>query len=236
MLNFDKKSCIFIKGVIDVPTDILPNNEVDLGTLASYDQIGVDSIAGVYLGYAGEDVKHYEINANFGKNWDEGDKNFIYQIETVYSQADSYVDPTLSYTYPDISNSSSDTYDKIDSINVVDLTNDFTPYENLEGFNPTIRDDNNFDYYYVVEVNFADGSDLNYSNINIAFSATDHYYRSGLLKLIDNENSRILFLAGASDVENEFATLSIALEDNNDNWYGEGSKYTYTEIVKIIHN
>lgn len=222
------------QNVIDMPKDILPNTEVDLGTLSSYDQIGVDSIAEVYLGYAGEDVKYYEINANFGKNWDEGDKNFTYQIETVYSQAEEYVDPTLSYTYPDILNSSSDGYDKIYNIKVIDLTNDLSAYENLEGFNQTIIDANYPRYYYVVEINFREHFDLNYSNIKIAMEENYNSYRQNTLKLIDN--GRLLFLVKASNIDNEFVTLNIALEDNNDNWYGNGHEFTYTEIVKIMHN
>lgn len=55
--------------------DILPNTEIDLGTLNAQTSLGYDA-------------KTFEINANFGRNWDSGDKNFTYQIETVYTQTD----------------------------------------------------------------------------------------------------------------------------------------------------
>lgn len=87
--------------------DILPNTEIDLGTLkAAVIGYGADAPIGVleddtkvieingeyYTAYC----KFYEINANFGRNWDSGDKNFTYQIETVYSQADKYVENEYS--------------------------------------------------------------------------------------------------------------------------------------------
>lgn len=93
--------------------DILANAEIDLGTLeAAFIGGGADCGGSIceYIptsvdkygnanGIAGYGL--YEINANFGKNWSEGDKNFTYQITTVYSQADSYADVTSSFTYPE---------------------------------------------------------------------------------------------------------------------------------------
>lgn len=88
--------------------DILPNTEIELGKVkaAAILGVGADSPIGVleddtkiiekngeyYTAYR----KFYEINANFGYNWESGDKNFTYQIETVYSQADEYVETEYS--------------------------------------------------------------------------------------------------------------------------------------------
>ncbi len=223
------------QNVVDMPKDILANTELDLGTLnSSQAEMACSNTTGICYDPTESDTKIFEINAKFGRNWDEGDKNFTYQITTVYSQADAYIDPTLSYTYPDMLNSSGDGYDKIYNIKVIDLTNDLSTYENLEGFNQTIIDANYPRYYYVVEINFREYIDLNYSNIKIAMEENYNAYRQNTLKLIDN--GRLLFLVKASDIDNGFVTLNIALEDNNDNWYGEGHEFTYTEIVKIVNN
>lgn len=82
------------------PKDILSNTEIDLGTFSGNYGIGGDVPA------SGARIEHYnginvfEINANFGRNWDEGDKNFTYQITTVYSVADEYVGVGSTFTYP----------------------------------------------------------------------------------------------------------------------------------------
>lgn len=77
--------------------DILPDTEIDLGTLPSAIQgfggeTGFQTLVEVN-GAVNNDTWAYltifELNANLGKNWDEGDKSFTYQIETVYSKADS---------------------------------------------------------------------------------------------------------------------------------------------------
>ena len=70
-----------------IAKDILPNTEIDLGT------VGAKGTTSEDFGRK-FDIKYYEINANLGSNWDEGENNFTYQIETVYSKVDSYVDQT----------------------------------------------------------------------------------------------------------------------------------------------
>lgn len=83
--------------------DILPNTEIDLGTLKA-SIYGCGAEAGISInqmnyscnnGYAAY-YNYYELNANLGSNWDEGEKNFTYQIETVYSKADSDVSNNVS--------------------------------------------------------------------------------------------------------------------------------------------
>lgn len=77
--------------------DILPSTEIDLGTLDLLkNSISTYGDAPVNRQYISSNIKYYEINANFGKNWDSGDKNFIYQIEIVYSQADEYIETALT--------------------------------------------------------------------------------------------------------------------------------------------
>lgn len=82
-----------------MPKNILPNTEIDLGTLDLLSS-SISTYADTGFNWADENnIRYYEINANFGKNWDEGDKNFTYQITTVYSQADNY---TEIYQYPEM--------------------------------------------------------------------------------------------------------------------------------------
>ena len=85
--------------------DILPNTEVDLGTLKA-SIYGCGAEAGISInqmnyscnnGYAAY-YNYYELNANLGSNWDEGEKNFTYQIETIYSKANS--DTETKYNMP----------------------------------------------------------------------------------------------------------------------------------------
>lgn len=77
--------------------DILPNTEIDLGTI-NLSENSISTVGDIQPNrqYLLSNVKFYEINANFGRNWDSEDKNFTYQIETVYSQADEYVETEYS--------------------------------------------------------------------------------------------------------------------------------------------
>lgn len=131
--------------------NILPNTEIDLGVLSGNVDIG-GFACGEYPCYVPTDPnqKIFEINANFGRNWDEGNKNFTYQIETVYSQADSYVDPALSYTYPDMG--------ELPDIRSMELIGMFT-YEDLSDFTfvTSMPEDKHFEYYYLFAFDMNEG-------------------------------------------------------------------------------
>lgn len=99
--------------------DILPNTEVNLGTILVNTSLGADTCSEFpcYMETAQNNEK-FRINANFGTNWDSGDKNFTYKIETVYSQADEYVE--TEYSMPSF----------LDNINITDLSVDISNCDN----------------------------------------------------------------------------------------------------------
>ena len=76
------------------PKDILANTEVDLGVISEKIGYGAteDDETDIFVESILPHLMVYEINANFGKNWSSGDKNFTYQITTVYSQAEEYAE------------------------------------------------------------------------------------------------------------------------------------------------
>ena len=84
--------------------DILANTELDLGTLAGFNGNEYYLSNRPLVHYYSDSYAFFEISANFGKNWDSGDKNFTYQIETVYSQADEHLQK--QYTLPEVVTSS----------------------------------------------------------------------------------------------------------------------------------
>lgn len=234
--------------------DILANTELDLGTLdKKSDEETTCPTTGLCMIQVTSDTKIYEINANLGKNWDSGDKNFTYQIETVYSLADSYEDPTLAYTYPTPS-------DKITSIKPIALTNDLSSYnfyyeeskQELTG------------YYYIFEIDtevlvgsaLAESElvlkELNTNQFNaikqLADGSGDKYHLNHVIILSDSSSSytysALLIPVTETSILStgtNYTTLNVQLfkTDNTNgnadyNFESYGQEYNYTFIVKTI--
>lgn len=172
-----------------VAQDILADTEVDLGTLKEMLPEGSYACDELCLQYVGGEVKIFEISANFGNNWAAGDKNFTYQITTVYSQADSYVDPTLSYYYPEI--------DELPGIEEMFLS-DIVTYERLSeySFVSSMPEDKNFEYYYLFGFKMNEGTGA-LSVLESSMALFHNYNRQeniGSFNLIANNKTDAPFL------------------------------------------
>jgi len=112
-----------------VAQDILADTEVDLGVLNSGLNIGGFACGENTPCYIPTDSneKIFKIDARFGGNWAAGDKNFTYQITTVYAQADSYEQEEKTFTNDNIYGIGIDVVNSIDDGEVVlnDPTKDY---------------------------------------------------------------------------------------------------------------
>lgn len=235
------------------PKDILADTHLYLGILDSKSLAGKDcSLATEFCHDSIEsDTKIFEINANFGKNWSSGDKNFTYQITTVYSQAKQYADPTLSYTYPTFG-------DTINYIKLVDVTND------LSKFNFTNPDISSLDgYYYVFAIDYSVvvGLGMTFLESKIVLYEKTSGYTNAIRRFgnisegippinyvateTNNENIGYLFVPVAegdiSTSGTSYNKLVIDIkqfEDLGGESYGFsscGEEYNYTYIIKTVN-
>lgn len=223
--------------------DILPNREIDLGTLNSYTDEKDENTEskGALTETDYQYLKFYEINANFGKIWSEGDKNFEYQITTVYSIADSYVEPTAHYYgYPS---------GKIFNLNFGGYYQDLLGYTLIDGSESHFAyDSENMYGYYMFIFNSSDSS-LIEGLFDTQLYDCDNGWSSNIMNGINN-NYVIDLGAGnyglvyeinkstdhpAESKKYHKFTLRLTKKQTLESNEPFDSDYSYTYIVKLVN-